>query len=144
MIVTASADKTVSLFDLRSGLNTQTFYSHANAVNQARFNNSGELIASCDMDGICKVWDMRMVCERLQISAGMHAANAVCFDRSSQILCVASGDSTIKNFNLADQKFLNALEGHKDSVNCLDLEATGRYLVSGGGDNTFRVWQGGH
>ena len=38
----------------------QTFFGHANAVNKARFNNSGELIASGDCDGVVKVWDVRM------------------------------------------------------------------------------------
>ena len=34
-VCTASGDKTASLWDVRSGLCTQTFYGHANAVNPA-------------------------------------------------------------------------------------------------------------
>lgn len=52
--VSSSADKTVSIWDMRTGLTCQTFYGHINAVNDAIFSIDGRYIASCDSDGILK------------------------------------------------------------------------------------------
>ena len=61
--VTASADKTVSLWDMRTNICQQTFYGHNNAVNCAMATPSGDIIASCDADGVVKFWDVRMIRE---------------------------------------------------------------------------------
>ena len=50
-LATGSGDKTVSIWDIRSGLCVQTFYGHMNAVNNVNFNLTGTNIASCDADG---------------------------------------------------------------------------------------------
>ena len=83
-VCTASGDKTVSLWDMRSGLCVQTFYGHANACNKAVFTSRGDVIASCDADGLVKLWDVRMVSEYLQIDSGRHPANSASFDRSGK------------------------------------------------------------
>ena len=88
-VLTAAGDKTISLWDLRSGLCVQTFYGHANACNHAMFNLKGDTVASCDADGIVKMWDVRVVSEFLQIDTGRHPANAANFDRSGKILAIA-------------------------------------------------------
>ena len=38
----------------------------------------GDTIVSSDADGGVRLWDVRMVQERLNIDAGPHAANKVC------------------------------------------------------------------
>jgi hypothetical protein len=140
-VLTASGDKTVSLWDLRSGLCVQTFYGHANACNQAVFNQKGDTIASCDADGIVKLWDVRVVSERLQIDTGHHPANAATFDRSGKILVVASGDASIKSFNIEDKAFVVGLDGHKDSVQDVAFEpSSNRYMMSVASDSTFIMW----
>ena len=62
---------------------------------------AGDTIASCDADGVVKVWDVRMVAERNSLSAGQHPLNCVKFDRSGAVLAAASDDGTIKVLLLA-------------------------------------------
>jgi|688.fasta_scaffold1507014_2 WD40 repeat protein len=57
----------VSFWDIRSGLCVSTLYGHLNSVNKVRFSLKGDLVASCDSDGVVKVWDTRMVKEKLFI-----------------------------------------------------------------------------
>ena len=56
--------KQISFWDIRSGLCVSTLYGHLNSVNKVRFSLKGDLVASCDSDGIVKVWDTRMVKEK--------------------------------------------------------------------------------
>ena len=46
VLCTGSSDKTVSLWDARSGLCTQTLYGHQNSCNHVCFDLKGELVAS--------------------------------------------------------------------------------------------------
>eukprot|EP00933_Yihiella_yeosuensis_P071188 TRINITY_DN7938_c1_g1_i1.p1 TRINITY_DN7938_c1_g1~~TRINITY_DN7938_c1_g1_i1.p1 ORF type:complete len:593 (+),score=104.42 TRINITY_DN7938_c1_g1_i1:144-1922(+) len=140
-VLTASGDKTISLWDLRSGLCVQTFYGHSNACNQAVFNLRGDTVASCDSDGIVKLWDVRIVSEYLQIDCGRYPANACSFDRSGKVLAIASGDASIKTFDLQDRAFIANLEGHEDSVQDVAFEPNSNgYLVSASSDANFCRW----
>ena len=53
--VSGSADKTVSIWDMRTGLTVQTFYGHMNAINDTVFSIGGQYVASADADGIVKI-----------------------------------------------------------------------------------------
>lgn len=53
-------------------------------------------MASCDADGVVKLWDARMVAEIGTMEAGQHPLNSVCLDRSATRLAAASNDGTIK------------------------------------------------
>ena len=53
-----SSDKTVSIWDIRTGLTIQTFYGHMNSVNEVIFNFRGDVVGSCDGNGIVKQWDI--------------------------------------------------------------------------------------
>lgn len=147
-ICTGSGDKTVSLWDVRSGLCIQTLYGHNNACNSVAFNLRGDTIASCDADGVVKLWDVRMVEERLSINAGQHPINKVALDRSGTVVACASDDHTIKLFGTEANDeagkeagaSLATLRGHNDAVQTVLFDPSGRSLVSGGSDNTFRIW----
>jgi WD40 repeat protein len=54
-----SADKTVSIWDMRLGLTVQTFYGHLSSVNDVSFNARGDILYTADSDGIVKAWDIR-------------------------------------------------------------------------------------
>ena len=86
---TASGDKSVSVWDARSGQCIQTFFGHKNAVNGLCFSSRGDTIASCDADGSVKLFDVRMVRERASLSLGRQPVHGVAFDRSAQVLACA-------------------------------------------------------
>ena len=56
----------------------------------------GNQVASVDSDGVLKLWDVRMVVEMNSISAGAYPANKCAFERSGEVVAVASDDGTIK------------------------------------------------
>ena len=76
-VCSASGDKTVSVWDARTGLCVQTLYGHSNSVNNLVVSNRGDMIVSSDADGVVKVWDVRMVAELGTIDAGQHPINKV-------------------------------------------------------------------
>lgn len=53
-------------------------------------------MASCDADGVVKMWDARMVAEIGTMEAGQHPLNSLSLDRSATRLAAASNDGVIK------------------------------------------------
>uniref|UniRef100_A0A7S3Z8U9 Uncharacterized protein n=1 Tax=Lotharella globosa TaxID=91324 RepID=A0A7S3Z8U9_9EUKA len=138
-ICTGSADKSVSIWDLRSGLCIQTFVGHTNAVGSVNFNIKGDCIVSTDADGVVKVWDVRMVGERLSIDLKVPVNDAK-FDRSSRTIAAACDDGTIKLVDSGDGKVMGVLTGHEKAALALQIDPAGRFLISCGSDNSFRIW----
>lgn len=143
LLCTVSGDKTISMWDARTGLIVSTLYGHNNAVNCGRFNIHGDTLATCDADGVVKLWDHRMVSELGSIDVGRHGANEIAFDRSGKVLAVASDDGTVKCLDVADRdniRLVHTLSGHEGAVQSVLFDPQSRYLVSGGSDNSFRIW----
>ena len=86
---TCSGDKTISHWDLRSGLCVQTFYGHMNAVVHGAFNHLGTDLVTCDLDGIVKVWDIRNTQEKSSFNFGPAAANKISLDPRGTCVSVA-------------------------------------------------------
>lgn len=140
IFASASADKTVSLWDIRSGLCVSTLYGHLNSVNKVRFTQKGDFLASCDSDGVVKVWDTRMVKEKSQYDTGPYAANSLSYDKSGQFLAVAGDDGNIKIINDVTQKIEATLKGHEDAVLDVLFDFNSKVLISSSADFSFRVW----
>merc|ERR1711934_1170090 len=134
-------DKTVSLWDARTGLCMQTFYGHMNACNSVAFNNTGDCVMSSDADGVVKLWDVRMVHERMHIETGEHGINQAIFDPSGETIACASDDGTIRCYNVCGEEpaALGVLRGHTDSIQALCFDNDGSFLLSAGSDATFRM-----
>ena len=142
-IATASGDKTLSLWDCRSGLCAQTFYGHKNACNSIAFKPQGELVVSTDADGAVRIWDTRKVAEIAHIAASQHPANAAKFDPSGKIIAVACDDSVVRCYD-GEGTLTGTMSGHSDAVQCCAFgssPAASSFLVTGSTDCTFRTWQ---
>lgn len=85
-LCTASSDKTVSIWDGRTGLCTATFYGHKNSCNHCTFALSGDYLATTDADGFLRVWDVRMVAELHCLDVSEQPANKCSFDRSGKVI----------------------------------------------------------
>ncbi|XP_013086434.2 sperm-associated antigen 16 protein-like isoform X1 [Biomphalaria glabrata] len=138
-LLTSSADKTLSLWDARTGLCAQTYYGHLHSVNHATFNVRGDTIGSCDAYGVVKLWDVRSVAPMASFEVGPHSANKLGFDITCGMVAIASNDSTIKLYEILSG-MITSLAGHEDSVLCLLFDSSGDFMVSGGSDNTIRIW----
>lgn len=98
--MSGSADKTTSVWDMRSGLTVQTFYGHLNTINDAAFSIGGQYVSTCDSDGIVKIWDIRMVQELLTVDVGDTIAHCVAFDKKTKTLAVGCSDGEVRIVNM--------------------------------------------
>ncbi len=104
---------------MRTGLTVQTFFGHLNAVNDACFSIGGQYVASCDSDGILKVWDIRMVQEVSHLDTGDAIAHVCEFDKSGKQVAVGCSDGEIKFVNIERSEITSQFKAHEGSVNDL-------------------------
>ncbi|XP_053139330.1 sperm-associated antigen 16 protein isoform X6 [Hemicordylus capensis] len=139
IILTSSADKTLSLWDARTGICAQTFCGHLHSCNHATFNMKGDIIVSCDSYGVLKLWDVRKGAPMVSVDTGPHPGNQVAFDPSGQIVALASNDGSVKTLELKSGH-LSSLLGHEDEVQSVIFDHKAEHLLSGGSDGTVRIW----
>lgn len=131
----------------------------------------GDTVASCDADGVLKLWDVRMVMECGSIQANEHSLNGCSFDRSGDVVAAASNDGTVrpesflplfinstltslwlwtsffmcfsqvKIFSTREKSVLAELRGHDDAVQSVLFDPSGQSLYSAGSDSSFLVWK---
>jgi WD40 repeat protein len=64
----------------------------------------------------------------------------VAFSPDGRQLASASGDKTVKLWDLAKGEEVFTLRGHTDLVNCVAFSPDGRRLVSGSADGSVKFW----
>ena len=126
---------------MRTGLTVQTFYGHLNAINDTQFSIGGQFVASCDSDGVVKVWDIRMVQEVATVDTGDAIAHCCEFDKNGKIISVGCSDGEIKQVSVDKGEICGSMKGHDGSVNDLVVNQTNDTIYSVGGDGEIKVWK---
>ncbi len=66
--------------------------------------------------------------------------NVLAFSPNKRILASASGDSTIKLWDISTGQHILTLQGHEDSVTSVAFSPDGDILASGSKDTTIKLW----
>lgn len=139
LLVSASHDKTVRIWDLSRGAPVSVLEGHTGPVYSV-CNLGNAQLASCSYDKTVRIWDVeRSVCLRT-LKGHADAVISVCTMRASQWLVSASSDNTVRTWDVASGECIHVLEGHTDMVlSVCDLGDWER-LASASADKTVRIW----
>lgn len=66
---------------------------------------------------------------------------SVCFSPDGRFLVSGAADKTLKVWEVAQGRSVQAIHGHESDVNSVCLTPDGRRVVSGGADRTVRIWK---
>ena len=97
LLVTASEDGTLKVWDSESGALERTLKGHTSTVNDAAFDAAGAALASCSADMSVKLWDFAGGHDCLRTLRGHeHNVCGVCWLPSDDALVSASRDTTLR------------------------------------------------
>ncbi len=131
-LISGSDDRTIKIWDLETGVCTQTLQGHRRPVDSIAF-AQGKLISGSG-DGTIKVWDLeRGACIQ---TLRYPQVRFVAFGHGK--LISGSGDGTIKIWDLERGACTQTLQSHQDGV-CSITFAQGKF-ISGSGDGTIKIW----
>lgn len=115
---------------------------HSGEIFCARFDPSGQRIASGSMDKTIQLWNAYGECANYgSLSGHKSAILDLHWSRDSQVIFSASADMTIASWNVETGERIRRHTGHEEVINCLDVSKRGEeILVSGSDDCSISIW----
>ncbi|MEL7509783.1 MAG: NB-ARC domain-containing protein [Cyanobacteria bacterium J06554_1] len=139
-LVSASADRTVRLWDISTGECLHVLEGHQNWVMSVAFSPNGTQLASASADRTVRLWDVNTgKCLHVLEGHG-HGIWSVAFAPDGDYLASGSADCTIKLWASRTGKCLQTLTDHKQGVWSVAFSPDGCQLASGSADQTIRLW----
>lgn len=134
-VVTASADKTLMLWDANTGIRLKK-WTHAAIVN-ATCRVTDQLVASACDDKSCWIWDRRQrkAAHRLKSDYPMLAVAA-----TPDLVLTSGIDNLIHCWDRKMERRVFSLQGHTDTVTSLALHPDQTHVLSNSMDQTLRSW----
>jgi Prp8 binding protein len=115
---------------------------HSGEIFCARFDPTGQHIASGAMDKNVLLWNATGDCANYGMLTGHKSAILdLHWSRDSQYLFSASADMQIASWDVATGERIRRHVGHEEVVNCIDLARRGdEFMVSGSDDGYIGMW----
>jgi len=140
VMISASEDATVKIWDFETGDYERTLKGHTDSVQDISLDREGKLLASCSADMSIKLWDFSTY-ECLKTMHGHdHNVSSVTFLPSSDYILTSSRDKTIKMWEVATGFCVRTYTGHREWVRMVRVSLDGSLLASCSNDQTVRIW----
>jgi len=139
-IVTASADKTVQIWDANNGTTIHILQGHTNIVWAAGWSPDGKYAVSASADGTAIVWDASTGTQILTYTGHSATVRTVSWSPDGQSIATGSEDMTVKVWNASTGTTLLTYMGHTNFLRTVAWSHDGSRIVSGGRDRTARIW----
>jgi WD40 repeat protein len=138
-IASASKDWTVKIWDTATGQEVFTLNEQRGAVWCVAFSPDGQRIASADDHGIA-VRNAVTSHETFTFRGHRDAVSDVAFSPDGRRIASASGDQTLRIWDVNTGQATLTLRGHKDGVTAVAFSSDGRHIASGSRDQTVKIW----
>ncbi|WRH67680.1 MAG: trypsin-like peptidase domain-containing protein [Planktothrix sp. GU0601_MAG3] len=146
-LVTAGEDGVIKVWDLATGLTSQTLplvqtiQAHNNPVLVVKLSPDGKMIASGSWDKTIKIWNLQTGQLLKTFIGHEQLVGAIAFSPDGKILASGSKDSSIKLWNVETGELIRTLKGHELSVLSLAISPDGETLASSSADGTIGLWK---
>ncbi|XP_060551694.1 lissencephaly-1 homolog [Ruditapes philippinarum] len=140
VMVSASEDATIRVWDYETGDYERTLKGHTDSVQDVSFDHTGKYLVSCSADMTIKLWDFQgFECVKTMYGHD-HNVSSVSFMPSGDFIVSASRDKTIKMWEVATGYCVKTFTGHREWVRMVRVNQDGSLLASCSNDQTLRVW----
>jgi WD40 repeat protein len=140
ILASGSGDRTVKLWNCRTGQCLKTLHGHSSWVWSVAFSPNGEWLASSSYDRTIKLWDVDAGKCLQTLQEHTAPVVSVAFSPNGKWLGSSSFDATIKLWQVDTGQCLQTFKGHQNSVWQIAFSPDGNQLVSCSFDLTIKLW----
>ncbi len=141
LLASASTDKTVRLWDQRTGKLLRVMRGHAKAIWAMDVTADGALLATSDADHTIRLWQLPAGEPAGVLRGHKGPIYGLDVDPEGRLLASASLDSTIRLWRLPAGEPVRTIKGHKGGVISVRFSGDGGLLASGSRDKSVRLWR---
>ncbi|KAF9336705.1 hypothetical protein BG006_007772, partial [Podila minutissima] len=137
-LATASCDKTVRIWDARSGKSIHTIDTGGQNINIS-WSPDGQKIAVGNKDDKISFIDTRT----FQIERNVQfkvEVNEIGWNPKGNLFFLTTGPGQIKVLEYPSMKEVHSMEAHTSNCYCLEVDPRGRYLATGSADALVNLW----
>jgi guanine nucleotide-binding protein subunit beta-2-like 1 protein len=141
--LTASWDKSLRLWELKSGNTVRKFLGHKKDVTSVAFSPDNRQIVSGGRDNMLKMWNTLGECKyTIENEGHKDWVSCVRFSPAMQSPLIVSGgwDNVVKVWSLAEFRCQHTLSGHKGHVTGVSVSPDGSLCASSGKDGVAKLW----
>jgi outer membrane protein OmpA-like peptidoglycan-associated protein len=139
-LLTASADSTVRLWNLETGLMEKIYVGHLDKVNGISISPDGNYFVSCSDDGNVLMWEI-MTEELVGIFEGHKGpVNTATFSPRGNYIVTGGEDGKAKTWNASSAQELYEFDLHSSPINSVEVSPDGSTVVSGSRNGFIYVW----
>lgn len=136
--ITGSIDKMVKLWDIQMGVFLKDFKGHRDQVSSVAFSPDGKKVVSGSADKTIREWSVPDGNE-LRVIKTKAWVRAVAYSPDGQYIATGSDNKKIQIWKNGIE--YNTLLGHKHIIYNLAFSNDAKYLISGGHDRFFILWE---
>ncbi|KAK3267058.1 hypothetical protein CYMTET_24361 [Cymbomonas tetramitiformis] len=137
-LATASGDRTVRIWDTRSGKCASTVQTQGENINIS-WSPDGSSIAVGNRDDVITFIDTRTF-KILRTSRFLFEVNEIAWDKSGEEFFLTTGLGTIEVMTYPELKTVRSLQAHTAGVYCIAFDPTGNRFAAGSADALVSVW----
>lgn len=139
-MATASFDKTVRIWDLRTGTEIAKLDEHTEPIRTIAFSPDGTLLASGSEDRTIRIWDA-IKGKRLAVLKGHEdQVTSLAFHPEGTELISGSDDGVVYHWNVSEKKAIQHFQAHDYGVTCVAFDHKGSTIATGGLDKAIYLW----
>lgn len=140
LLISASADKTIKVWELATGELLQTLTGATSFVNALTITFDGRFLIGASADKTIRIWNLETGELTNTLRGHTSFVDEIVMSPDGQILVSTGADKTIRIWNLDTGEMRHVLQGHSGFVNTLEISSDGETLVSGSADASLQVW----
>jgi small GTP-binding protein len=138
--LTGSQDKTMRLWDVKTGHCLRVFEGHTEGVWGVAWSADQRHAFSVSSDDTVRLWDMETGrCLRV-FEGHTGGVYGVVWSADQRRAISGSEDKTVRLWDIETGRCLHVLKGHTDAVESVAWSADQRHALSGACDDTVRLW----
>jgi len=139
-LISCSHDKTIKVWDFKSGHCERTLVGHSNGINSLALRSDGLQLASGSYDQTIRIWNTKTWECELELKGHKHVVMSVSFSPNGSKIGSGSWDKTVRVWNTRTGLCEKVLEGHIKGVYSVSFSFDGSKIVSGSNDSTIKIW----